>query len=169
MATEAYISTGSNLGDRERNLDHALELITAIPGCEVIAVSAVYVTQPQEMEGENPPFLNQVIKIDYEFRAFELLHELEAIEKKLGRTEKGKRMARTIDLDILLFGKEIIETDQLSIPHREMLNRAFVMIPLLQIDPDLVHPVTNRPVSEFLTEEHSKEIVIYKEHVARSI
>ena len=94
---------------------------------------------------------------------------MELVEKNLGRTGKGKKEPRTIDLDILLFGDAIIETEELSIPHRELLNRPFAMVPLLEIDPDIVHPVTKKPIAQFLNEKDANEIILYKEHVARHI
>jgi len=160
---------GSNLGDREKNLAMAAEKIEAVPGLEVIALSGVYVSPAQDMEGENPSFLNQVVKTDYQYLSSELLNALELIEKKIGRTGKGKKEPRPIDLDILLFGEEIIENDTLSVPHRELLNRPFAMVPLLEIDPDIEHPVTKRPVAEFLSEEGRQEIVLYKDYVARNV
>jgi len=169
LSTPAYILLGSNLGDREKNLSIAIEKLEAVSGLEIIATSAIYITEPQEMEGENPSFMNQVIKIDYQYLPKELLNALELVEKNLGRTGKGKKEPRTIDLDILLFGDEIIETEVLSIPHRELLNRPFAMVPLLEIDPDIIHPVTKEPVAEFLNEADIKEIILYKDHVARQI
>ncbi len=169
MNSSAYILLGSNLGDREQNLNNAMTKMETIPGLEIIASSGIYITEPQEMEGENPPFMNQVVKIEYQFLPNELLNALEVIEKNLGRTGKGKKEPRTLDLDILLFADEIIETDELSIPHRELLNRPFAMVPLLEIDPDIIHPVTKELVSLFLIEEDAKEIILYKDHVARHI
>ena len=169
MNTSAYILLGSNLGDREKNLRDALAKMETIPGLETVATSGVYITEPQQMEGENPPFMNQVAKIEYQYLPNELLNSLELIEKNMGRTGKGKKEPRTIDLDILLFGDEIIETDVLSVPHRELLNRPFAMVPLLEIDPDVIHPVTKEPIAQFLIEEEAKEIILYKDHVARHI
>jgi len=169
MSTTVYLLMGSNLGDREKNLVVALEEVSALPGLEVIATSAIYLSEAQDMEGENPRFMNQVVKADYQYLPSELLTSLETVEKKLGRTGKGARQPRTIDLDILLFGDQVIETEDLSIPHRELLNRPFAMVPLLQIDPDIVHPVTGTPVAEFLSDEERETIVMYKDHVARHI
>ena len=169
MATTTYILIGSNLGDRNKNLKTAAERLEAVPGLEVIALSGVYISEAQDMEGENPSFMNQVVKADYQFLPSELLNALELIEKNLGRTGKGKKEPRPIDLDILLFGEEIIETETLSIPHRKLLNRPFAMVPLLEIDPDIVHPVTREPVAKFLSEEARRDIILYKDQVARHI
>ncbi|MBU8933831.1 MAG: 2-amino-4-hydroxy-6-hydroxymethyldihydropteridine diphosphokinase [candidate division Zixibacteria bacterium] len=169
MTTTVYILIGSNLGDRYKNLTAAVTKLEAVPGLEVIAQSGIYVSEAQGMQGENPSFMNQVVKVDYQYLSSELLNVLELIEKNLGRIGKGKKEPRPMDLDILLFGDEIIETDTLSVPHRELLNRPFAMVPLLEIDPELVHPVTKRPVAEFLSEEGREEIILYKDQVARQI
>jgi 2-amino-4-hydroxy-6-hydroxymethyldihydropteridine diphosphokinase len=121
------------------------------------------------MEGENPSFLNQVVKAEYGYRPSELLSMLERVERNLDRTDKGDKKPRTIDLDILLFGDQIVKTENLTIPHREFLNRAFAMIPALQIEPDLVHPVTKKPVAEFVDEADKEKVIIYKDHVARIV
>ena len=168
MKTTVHILMGSNMGDRESYLTAALDRLSGLEGLEVIASSAGYVSEAQDMEGENPSFLNQVVKADYDFTAGELLHTLEKLEIELGRTGKGQREPRTIDLDILLFGDEVINTDRLTVPHRELLNRPFVLVPLVQIDPDLVHPSTGRPLSEYVTDSIRERVTLYKDHVARS-
>jgi len=167
MSETVFILTGSNMGDREKNLADALEKMYLIEGLEIVAVSGVYISEAQDMVGENPSFMNQVIMADYRYSANELLNGLELIERKLGRTGKEKRLPRTIDLDILLFGRQVIETDRLSIPHRQLLSRPFAMAPLLEIDPNVIHPVTKRPVAELLSEEDRSQVMLYKDHVAR--
>ena len=169
MKTTVYILLGSNMGNRESYLAAALEHLSGLEGFEIIASSGVYVSEAQDMEGENPSFLNQVVKADYDFTAGELLLSLEKLEIELGRTGKGQREPRTIDLDILLFGDEVIDTERLTVPHRELLNRPFVLVPLVQIDPDLVHPGTGRPLFEYVTDEVRERVTMYKDHVARSV
>ncbi|MEW5993373.1 MAG: 2-amino-4-hydroxy-6-hydroxymethyldihydropteridine diphosphokinase [Candidatus Zixiibacteriota bacterium] len=167
MTETAFILLGSNMGDREKNLASAISRIEAIPGFELTGVSSVYVSEADDMDKGSPSFLNQVVMGDYQYRPNELLAALEAIEKQLGRTGKGKNQPRTIDLDILLFGNQVVETERLSIPHRKLLNRPFAMAPLLEIDPQIVHPVVNRPVAEFLTDEQKQQVLLYRDHVAR--
>jgi len=169
MAETVYILMGSNMGDREKNLAAALTGLETVPGLEITAVSGIYVSEAQDMEGENPSFMNQVVMAAYQYLPNELLNELELIEKKLGRTSKGKKKPRTIDLDILLFGNQVIETERLSIPHRELLNRPFAMVPLLEIEPNIIHPVTGRPVAEFLSDADRQKVLLYKDHVARNV
>ena len=169
MTETVYILMGSNMGDREKNLTSALYRLETVEGLEVIATSAIYLSAAVDMnEADSPGFMHQVVKADFRYTAGELLGALELVEKSLGRTGKGKKLPRTIDLDILLFGDQVIETERLSIPHRELLNRPFAMVPLLQIDPGIVHPVTKTPVSDFLSEKAQKEVLVFKDHVARS-
>jgi len=169
MADTVYILMGSNTGDREKNLLNALSKLEQVPGLEIVAVSGIYLSEAEGMAGENPSFMNQVVMGDYQFLPNELLGALELIEKKMGRTGKGQKLPRTIDLDILLLGNRIIETERLSVPHRELLNRPFAMVPLLQIKPDLIHPVAKRPIAEFLTEQQRQKVLLYKDHVARNV
>ncbi len=168
MAETVFILLGSNMGDRERNVTGALSKIETIPGFELTGVSGMYLSEAQDMPEDSPAFLNQVIRGDYQYRASELLNALERIERQLGRTGKAKSQPRTIDLDILLFGDQVIETEQLSVPHRELLNRSFAMVPLLEIEPALVHPVVGCPIKEFLTEAQRKQVILFKDHVARN-
>jgi len=169
MSETVYILLGSNAGDREKNLATALNKLETLEGFELVATSPVYITEAQDMPEDTPNFLNQVVKGDYKYTPRELLNALELFEKNLGRTGKGKKEARPIDLDILFFGEQIIATDNLMVPHPEILNRPFAMVPLLDIDPQLIHPVTKEPVADFLDDNERKKIILYKDHVARNI
>jgi 2-amino-4-hydroxy-6-hydroxymethyldihydropteridine diphosphokinase len=169
MPETIYLLTGSNLGDREKKLNSAMTHLSEVEGLEIVATSGIYLSEAVDLESDSPPFMNQVVKADYQFTPNELLSALELIEQKMGRTGKGKKESRTIDLDILLFGQEIIELEHLSIPHRELLNRPFAMVPLLQIDPDLIHPVTGTPVAEFLSDEERESVELFRDHVARNV
>lgn len=169
MATTVYIGLGSNLGNRERFLEEARRRIAEIEGIEVIATSSIYVTKPQDMQPGTPNFLNQVIKADYACRPLELLHALEAIEQTLGRQAKGDMQPRTIDLDILLFGHETVAHDRLVVPHRSLLNRPFALIPLLEIDPELIHPITGLRLAGRVRPKDYKKVELYRDHVAREV
>ena len=164
-----YLLLGSNMGNRERNLEAALAEISSLEGLEVTATSAMYITEAREMKGENPSFLNQVIKGEYLYSAHELLHSLEEIEGRLGRTDKVEMKPRTIDCDILLFGDIVINSPTLAVPHPRLTQRPFALVPLLEIDPQAVHPVTKRHLSEYLSATDRAEVILYKEHVARNI
>ena len=169
MAETVYLLLGTNIGDRERNLTHAIEKLGALEGFEIVAVSAIYLTKPVGMKGEQPSFLNQVVKAEYRFRPLELLHALERIEIEMGRTDKGKLQPRVIDCDILLFGDLKIEKRELTIPHPRLLERLFAMIPLAEIDPHLLHPVTRRPIASYVKDRANSGVMLYKDHVARSM
>ena len=169
MSETVYILLGSNAGDREKNLTSALNKLETLEGFELVATSPVYITEPVEMAEDSPNFLNQVIKGDYKYSPRELLNALELIEKNLGRTGKGKKEPRPIDLDILFFGEQVIATDNLKVPHPEILNRPFAMVPLLDIEPQLIHPVTKEPVADFLDENERKKIILYKDYVGRNL
>jgi 2-amino-4-hydroxy-6-hydroxymethyldihydropteridine diphosphokinase len=169
MAETAYILIGSNLGDREKNLKSAVEKMRSVEGLEIVATSSVYVSEAVDMKGENPSFLNQVIMIDYQYRPNELLDQLEAIEQALGRTDKGKKQPRTADLDILLFGNQTVNTDRLTIPHAKLLDRPFALIPMLEIDPELMHPVAKKPLAGFVNDKHREQVILYKDYVARNV
>ena len=158
MTSTAYILLGSNLGDREKYLSSAIAMIIDRPGLKLADSSAVYSSPAQQMKSGTPPFLNQAIKVDTALSSFDLLTALEKIERALGRTDKGKQISRTIDLDILLFGKEKVKTDRLTIPHPELLNRAFALIPVIEIDPTLVHPLTNKLLRDYLNNHDVKHL-----------
>ena len=169
MAESVYILVGSNLGDRGRNLKSALDKIRDIEGLEIVASSSIYVSEAVEMRGENPSFLNQVVMADYQYRPNELLDQLEAIETAMGRTDKGKKQPRSIDLDILLFGNQVITTQRLTVPHIRLLERPFALIPILEINPEIVHAVERKPLAEYVTDKQRKHVMLYKDHVARNV
>jgi len=163
MANTVYLSLGSNLGDREHYLLEAIKLISDMEGFELVDSSSVYVNPAVDMEPNSPGFFNMVIKGEFAYKPQELLCNLEEIELKLGRTDKGLCRPRTIDIDIILFGDEIIESKKLSIPHKKMTYRAFVLAPLLQIEPTLTHPATKKPLNSYLENKSMQNLVIYKE------
>ncbi len=165
MSDVVFLSLGSNLGDRERNLMKAIDGLTTMEGFELISTSPIYISKPEEMEASAPTFLNMVIKGEFDYSPMELLTNIENIEEKLGREGKGNYRPRTIDIDILLFGRKVIDTERLTIPHRKMTKRAFVLVPLLQLEPDLVHPVTGKRIDRYRKKKDAEDLVIYKETV----
>lgn len=164
MTSTAYILIGSNLGDREKYLSSAIAMIKETPGLELCDRSSVYSSEAQQMANGTPSFLNQAIRVETRLRPLELLTALETIEQALGRDDKGKNLSRKIDLDILLYDAEIVETERLTIPHPELLNRAFALIPLIEIDPELVHPLTGRRLKDYLNDEDFKLVRQKEEH-----
>ncbi len=142
----AYIGLGSNLGDRIANLRAAIDAIRHLG--DLIAVSSVYESEPFGVEDDQPMYLNMTMAIRTHLRPTKLLSELLDIERANGRIRNRPNESRTLDLDILMIDDTIMETPELVIPHPKMHERAFVMLPLAEIAPDLVHPKSNRTVSE---------------------
>ena len=139
-----YFGLGSNMGNRHENLERALAFLAQRMAVE--KVSLVYDTEPVGNQ-DQPHFLNQVCRVTTWLAPAELLALVKAIESKLGRTG-GSGEPRPIDIDILLYGDQVIDTPRLVIPHPRLAERAFVLIPLAEIGPDLVHPVSGKTVRE---------------------
>ena len=137
--TRAFIGLGSNVGDRLQFLQRAVKHLSEIIGAQVRDVSSVYETEPVG-PGAQAWFLNAVAAIDTSLSPATLLAQTQAIERALGRETTYHWGPRTIDLDILLYGDMQVRTATLTIPHAELYHRAFVMVPLLELDPGLVLP-----------------------------
>jgi 2-amino-4-hydroxy-6-hydroxymethyldihydropteridine diphosphokinase len=136
---QTYLGLGSNMGDKQQNLAHAIELIAQIEQINVTRQSSIYITAPWGKTDQDA-FLNQVIEIETELMPLALLHVLQKIEIKLGRLRNEKWGPRIIDVDILLYGEEIIDLQELTIPHPYLYARLFVLIPLQEIAPQLIFP-----------------------------
>lgn len=150
---EVYLGLGTNLGDKENNLNLAMDEIRKRVG-EITSLSAFYATEPWGFDSQNS-FLNAVCKAHTTLSPFEVLSTTQAIEKDLGRIRKsigGQYSDRPIDIDILLYDGLVLNTPELVIPHPLMHQRAFVMEPLAEIAPELVHPVLHRSMKEILKE-----------------
>jgi len=137
-----YLALGSNLGNKHKHLNDAVIAISLELG-NVLSVSSFYPSTPQGFKSENP-FLNGVLLLDTELSPIQLLKKTQQIELSLGRTKKDTENYedRIIDIDILLYDNQIIDLPTLKIPHPKMLERDFVLIPLTEIAPDLIHPIT---------------------------
>jgi 2-amino-4-hydroxy-6-hydroxymethyldihydropteridine diphosphokinase len=144
-----YLSLGSNLGDRQHNLDEALELISQ--RAKVFQVSSTYDTEPVG-NPDQPRFLNLVARIQTRLAPLELLTLTQGIEAKLGRTKDKPNAPRPLDIDILFYGDQVIKNRQLTVPHPRLTERAFVLVPLVEIAPKLIHPVTNKSAEKMLAE-----------------
>ena len=146
----AYVGLGGNIGDRRAHLEQALDLLTREPGIEIVAVSSIRETDPVGYV-EQPRFLNAVAALETELAPRELLERLLAVERVLGRERAGPRFGpRTIDLDLLLYGGEVVEEPGLTVPHPRLAERRFVLEPLVELAPDLVLP-DGRRVGELLS------------------
>ncbi|MDD2554063.1 MAG: 2-amino-4-hydroxy-6-hydroxymethyldihydropteridine diphosphokinase [Desulfotomaculaceae bacterium] len=143
MPTTAYIGLGSNLGDKEANIRKALAMLEEVPGIQVKKVASLYKTAPLYVTKQDW-FLNTVAEVETSLTAHEFLTLLKDTEKKLERAPTVRWGPRTIDLDILLFGSDKIESADLIVPHPRMIERAFVMVPLAEIAPRLCIPGRGR-------------------------
>lgn len=147
--TKSYVGIGSNLGEREFLIRKAVEGLRELPRTAVIQVSSLYDTDPVG-EIEQPVFLNAVVRLETELSARELLWHLLLLEKRMGRVRTQRWGPRSIDLDLLFHGDELIEEPDLRVPHPEAHLRAFVLMPLLELDPDFVHPESGESVRKLI-------------------
>ena len=152
-----YISLGSNLGEREENLAQArLSLIKN--GINILKSSSIYETEPVDMPCKLW-FLNQVLEIETSLNPKELLAVIREIERNLGRDHSKRKKPRTIDIDILLAGKIMIDTKYLTIPHPRMEQRNFILTPLTEIAPGEIHPGFDKSMKQLLAELKERKIV----------
>ncbi len=140
-----FIALGSNLGDGTKNLSHAIDQIAQL--YPVIRSSSILITKAKYIE-DQPDFHNQVIEIETDQSAFDVLGHLHQIEHDMGRVRTIKYGPRIIDLDIIFFGDQIINTDNLKVPHPSLYERDFVLSPLNEIAPDFVCPLTGKSINE---------------------
>ena len=167
MAEKSYIGLGSKLGDRLENMSKAVELVDRDESTNVGNVSKIYLSEPKYFI-EQPEFLNAVMEIDTSLSPGDLLNLLLKIEADIGRIRNKKNGPRLIDLDILFYGKEIIKSGNLEIPHHLLYERLFVLKPLEDINPEFVCPVTGKSVSELVNSADDKDnIEIYDEDIIR--
>ena len=149
MGHIAYIGIGSNLGDRLHHCEKAISQILKFDRHKLLAKSSLFKTQPMGYTSQDW-FVNGVIKIETDLEAPELLQTLKTVECQGDRTETFRWGPRTIDLDILFFDDIEIHTEELQIPHPLIQNRQFVLVPLVEIDRDLIHPVLKKTIHELL-------------------
>lgn len=146
-----YLALGTNLGDRESNLRHAIERMNQV-GITVVRRSSLYETEPRDVT-DQPWFMNMAVMCETRYSPTQLMKELLRIEKEMGRdrsTTAIRRGPRLIDLDILLYDESIIEEPELTVPHPRILERRFVLEPLVELAPLLTDPRTGRAFAEAL-------------------
>ena len=162
--TQVFLSLGSNVGDRMAHLSSAEEKLGSHPHIKILNRSQIYETEPwplldtEEVAEDSHPeseegelwFLNQVLKIETDLEPLELLDVCQIIESDIGRTPSRKWGPRAIDVDILLYGNEVIDLPELTIPHHHMNDRQFVLVPLLEIEPQLKDPASGKTYRYFL-------------------
>lgn len=150
VETDAYIGLGSNLGDRELNLLRAVAELGKLPESKVTGLSPFYETSPVGVT-DQPNFFNAVLRLSTRLTSHALLLQLQHIECSVFRRKRTEHWGpRTMDLDLLLFGNEIINESELIVPHPRMAERRFVLEPLCKLAPDLIHPVLGRTMGELL-------------------
>lgn len=152
----SYIGLGSNIGEREEYLYGAIEALDTYPDIEVKKISAFIETKPYGNEKQDD-FLNGAIKIETMLSPMELLEICQKIEDESGRKRTEEWGPRTLDLDILIYDDQIIETEKLVVPHPDMMNRDFVLRPMVEIASGFVHPVTGKTMGRMMVELHEKE------------
>lgn len=156
--TDVYIALGTNLGDREANLRSAVDALQQ--EVKLLVTSRIYETVPHGYLDQSD-FLNQVIKVNTDLSPEKLMKFLKNLEEKLGRIPSFRDGPRKIDLDILFYGDMILDLPDLKIPHPRLHERAFVLVPLADIAPDLLHPGLSLSVNEMLEKVSTKGVVLH--------
>jgi 2-amino-4-hydroxy-6-hydroxymethyldihydropteridine diphosphokinase len=153
-----FLSLGSNIGDREAQLREATERLETT-GVRIVRTSSVYETEPRDLR-EQPWFLNLVLEVETSLFPVQLLATILEIEESMGRKRDVPKGPRSIDIDILLYGESVVETDDLQIPHPRLAQRRFVLEPLVELAPDLRHPQSNRTMRDLMREVQDQRAVM---------
>ncbi len=153
----AYIGLGSNLNNPKQQIKNAVLALHDMQDVSVVNLSSLYQSKPID-NSDQPDYINAVCQVDTHLTPLELLHVCQEIEEKQHRVREKKWGARTIDLDIILYGVQVVASKQLVIPHPQMMNRAFVLVPLAEMDPDLKVPVLG-PIQDLIDKLDVSELI----------
>jgi 2-amino-4-hydroxy-6-hydroxymethyldihydropteridine diphosphokinase len=154
----AYIALGANLGDREWNIRSAIALLNQTPGVRVTNVTGLMENPAVGGPPQSPPFLNAAAELQTTLSASDIMNRLLEIETELGRVRRERWGPRSIDLDLLLYGDQIIDTPGLTIPHPRMADREFVLAPLAEIAPTVVHPIEHLTAGQLLEKLRKRRV-----------
>jgi len=138
FSTQAWIGIGGNLGDARATVEEAIAHLARLPQSQLLRASSLYRTAPVDSSGDD--YVNAVALVSTSLTALELLHALQAIELQHGRERPYRNAPRTLDLDVLMYGEAVLEDDELIVPHPRMAQRAFVLVPMLEIDAQVQIP-----------------------------
>lgn len=161
--SKAYLSLGTNMGDRLSNIQQAVRLLTSDNNIKLLKASSFYETQPWGLSEQNW-FINAAIAVETELSPIELLRVCQNIEEKLGRIREGKPKwsERIIDIDILFYDDLIFKNEILEIPHKYVHKRAFALVPMIEVNADLKHPILNKTIMEMHEElENPEDVFLY--------
>jgi len=142
----AYIGLGSNIGNKAGNITKTIALLKSDKKIGITKIARLYKTSPVNVSGRQQDYLNTAIEVNTIYRPEKLLLKLKKIEKQLGRNKDSHNKPRIIDLDILFYGNTVFENKKLVIPHPEIQNRKFVLIPLLELNKEFIHPVYKKSI-----------------------
>ena len=156
-----YLGLGSNLGERVTNIESAIQALA--PEVEITKVSSLYQTKPWGFL-DQPDFLNLVLEGIAILSPFDLLVYLKEIENEIGRKPNFRYGPRLVDIDILLYGDDFIDENRLTIPHKHMKERTFVLVPMAEIAPDLKYPGTEETISDLAGKVDSSGVILYQEN-----
>jgi len=153
-----FIGLGSNLGDRKKNIENSVDLLVGTKKTNLLKRASYYETEPV---GPNQPwFINTAIKVETNLSPEGLLDSCKAVERRIGRFDTTHWGPRLVDLDLLLFGDRVLNTERLEVPHPQMEKREFVLRPVIELEPELIHPELDLPLKELLTKTEGDKKVI---------